>query len=172
MARTRDPTGRRARRLGRPAPAEPGGARRAWGLIRRNRDFRRFYVAQLISFAGDWFLLVALYGLVLETTHSAFLASLILVAELAPQFLVAPVGGALADRMNRQVLMVLCDLARVVLCLGFLLAGPGTIWVIYPLLAGIAVFSAAFEPTSTAAVPNLVDSDDLPTANVLVGSAG
>ncbi len=166
MARTRDPgggRGRRPRRGARPSSPETG--------IRRNRDFRRFYVAQLISFAGDWFLLVALYGLVLEVTHSAVLASLILVAELAPQFLVAPIGGALADRMNRQVLMVLCDLARVVLCLGFLLAGPGSIWVIYPLLAGIAVFSAAFEPTSTAAVPNLVDPEDLATANVLVGSA-
>jgi MFS family permease len=149
----------------------PGGARRVWELLRRNRDFRRFYVAQLISFAGDWFLLVALYGLVLDATHSAVLASLILVAELAPQFLVAPVAGALADRMNRQVLMVLCDLARVGLCLGFLLAGPESIWIIYPLLAGIAVFSAAFEPTSSAAVPNLVEPEDLPTANVLVGSA-
>src|SRR4051812_2735828 len=165
MARTRDSAGRKTRRT------EPGGARRTFDLLKRNRDFRRFYVAQLISFAGDWFLLVALYGLVLDTTHSPFLASLILVAELAPQFLVAPIGGALADRMNRQVLMVVCDLARCVLCLGFLLAGPGSIWVIYPLLAAIAVFSAAFEPTSTAAVPNLVDPGDLPTANVLVGSA-
>jgi len=147
------------------------GPAAAWSLLRRNVDFRRFYVAQLISFAGDWFLLVALYGLVLEETDSAVLASLILVAELAPQFVVAPIGGALADRMNRQVLMVLSDLARVVLCLGFLLVGPGSIWLIYPLLAGIAVFSASFEPTSSAAVPNLVDPEDLAIANVMVGSA-
>ena len=153
------------------ADRSPGGARQALDLFRRNRDFRRFYVAQLISFAGDWFLLVALYGLVLEETGSAFLASLILVAELAPQFLVAPIGGALADRMNRKVIMVTCDLAHVVLCLGFLLAGPDTIWVIYPLLVGMAVFSAAFEPTSTAAVPNLVDTKDLGTANAMVGAA-
>ncbi|HXJ65419.1 MAG TPA: MFS transporter, partial [Actinomycetota bacterium] len=172
MAKTRDsaaPQGDDGRRDGDVGP--PSGARRSIHLIKRNRDFRRFYTAQLISFAGDWFLIVALYGLVLDTTGSAFLASLILVAELAPQFFVAPIGGALADRMNRQVLMVVCDLARVVLCLGFLLAGPGSIWVIYPLLACVAVFSAAFEPTSNAAVPNLVDPDDLPTANVLVGSA-
>ena len=169
MARTRDSAG--PPRSEPPAPKPPGGARKSLLLFRRNRDFRRFYIAQLISFAGDWFLLVALYGLVLDTTGSAFLASLILAAELAPQFLVAPIAGALADRMNRQVLMVICDLARAALCLGFLLAGPGTIWVIYPLLCGIAVFSAAFEPTSTAAVPNLVDPSDLATANVLVGSA-
>ena len=168
MARTRDSA---ASPGDRPPAKQPGGARKSLHLLGRNHDFRRFYIAQLISFAGDWFLLVALYGLVLDATGSAFLASLILVAELAPQFLVAPIGGALADRMNRQVLMVICDLARAVLCLGFLLAGPDTIWVIYPLLCGIAVFSAAFEPTSTAAVPNLVDADDLATANVLVGSA-
>jgi MFS family permease len=168
MARTRDSAGHGAA----PEPERSeGGARRSFDLVRRNRDFRRFYIAQLISFAGDWFLIVALYGLVLDTTHSAVLASLILVAELGPQFLVAPIGGALADRMNRQVLMVICDLARAVLCLGFLLAGPGSIWVIYPLLACVAVFSAAFEPTSNAAFPNLVEPRDLPTANVLVGSA-
>jgi MFS family permease len=167
MARTRDSAAQRGPEGERP----PGGARRAIDLIKRNRDFRRFYAAQLISFAGDWFLLVALYGLVLDETGSAVLASLILVAELAPQFFVAPIGGALADRMNRKVIMVVCDLAHVALCLGFLLAGPDTIWVIYPLLVGMAVFSAAFEPTSNAAVPNLVDPDDLATANVLVGSA-
>ncbi len=161
MAELRDSTGRTPR----------SGPRAAWSLLRRNVDFRRFYAAQLISFAGDWFLLVALYGLVLQETGSAVLASLILVAELAPQFVVAPIGGALADRMNRQVLMVLSDLARVVLCLGFLLVGPDSIWLIYPLLAGIAVFSASFEPTSSAAVPNLVDPEDLAIANVMVGSA-
>src|SRR6266508_2091626 len=141
MAELRDSTGRTPR----------SGPRAAWSLLRRNVDFRRFYAAQLISFAGDWFLLVALYGLVLQETGSAVLASLILVAELAPQFVVAPIGRALADRVNRQVLMVLSDLARVVLCLGFLLVGPDSIWLIYPLLAGIAVFSASFEPTSSAA---------------------
>src|SRR5262245_58521702 len=169
MARTRDSAGAPGSEP--PPRTPPSGARLSLLLLRGNRDFRRFYIAQLISFAGDWFLLVALYGLVLDATDSAVPASLILVAELAPQFLVAPIGGALADRMNRQVLMVICDLARAALCLGFLLAGPDSLWIIYPLLCGIAVFSAAFEPTSTAAVPNLVDPDDLATANVLVGSA-
>ena len=152
-------------------PLPRSGAAGAWSLLRRNRDFRNLYVAGLISFAGDWFLLVALYGLVLGGGGSPVLASLILVAELAPQFVVAPIGGALADRMNRQVLMVLADLARSVLCLGFLLAGPDSLWIIYPLLCGIAVFSAIFEPTATAAVPNLVERDDLAMANVLSGSA-
>ena len=47
-------------------------------LLRRNPDFTRLYVAQLASFAGDWFATVALLGLALEVTGSAGLAALVL----------------------------------------------------------------------------------------------
>ena len=48
-------------------------------LLRRNSAFRRLYVAQLISFAGDWFATVALLGLALDLSGSAAIASLVLV---------------------------------------------------------------------------------------------
>jgi len=147
------------------------GFRGAVSLLRRNGDFRNLYFAQLISFGGDWFLLVALYGLVLDLTNSPLMASLILVAQLVPYFLFVPVAGVLADRLNRQVLMVSADVVRAVLCLGFFLVGPGTVWLIYVLQALLALFTAAFEPTAEAAVPNLVDPEDLSLANSLVGSA-
>jgi MFS family permease len=57
------------------------------------------------------------------------------------------------------------------LCLGFFLVGPGTVWLLFVLQAVLAVFTASFEPASEAAVPNLVDPDDLSLANSLVGSA-
>src|SRR5438034_303526 len=148
-----------------------GGFRGAMSLLRRNRDFRNLYLAQLISFGGDWFLLVALYGLVLDLTNSPLMASLILVAQLVPYFLFVPVAGVLADRLNRQALMVCADVVRAGLCLGFFLVGPGTVWLIYLLQALLALFTAAFEPTAEAAVPNLVEPEDLSLANSLVGSA-
>src|SRR5919198_2262848 len=148
------------------------GIRGSVSLLRRNPDFRRLYAAQLISFGGDWFLLVALYGLVLDATGSPFMASLVLVSELIPFFLMSPIAGHLADRLDRQRLMVGADLARTVLCLGFLLIhGRSLIWLAFVLQAAIAVFNAIFEPTSEAAIPNLVDPEDLPLANTLVGSA-
>jgi len=148
------------------------GLRGTVSLLSRNRDFRNLYVAQLISFGGDWFLLVALYGMVLDLTNSPVMASLILVSELVPFFLISPVAGHLVDRFNRQRLMVGADLARTVLCLGFLLVhGRSLIWLVFVLQAAIAVFNAAFEPASQAAVPNLVDQEDLALANTLVGSA-
>jgi len=147
------------------------GIRGALSLLSRNRDFRNLYVAQLISFGGDWFLLVALYGLVLGLTNSPLMASLILVAQLVPYFLFVPVAGVLADRLNRQAMMVAADLCRAALCLGFFLVGPGTVWLLYVLQAALALFTSTFEPAAEAAVPNLVDPEDLSLANSLVGSA-
>jgi MFS family permease len=145
--------------------------RASWSLLRRNRDFRRVYVASLISLGGDWFLLVALFGLVLTLTHSALALAFLLAAQDAPLFFLAPIGGALVDRLDRRKLMVTCDVCRAVLCLGFLLVrSSDTVWLAYPLLAVLASFSAAFDPASSAALPNLVDDEDLVTANALSGS--
>src|SRR5205807_2014726 len=95
----------------------------------------------------------------------------VLVSQLVPYFFFVPVAGVLADRMNRQALMVGADVVRAVLCLGFFLVGPGTVWVLFVLQAALAIFTAVFEPAASAAVPNLVDEDDLSVANSLVGSA-
>jgi MFS family permease len=148
------------------------GARASLELLRRNPDFRRLYFAQLISFGGDWFMTVALFGLVHELTGSAiFVALTITVPELA-FFLLSPVGGALADRVDRRHLMIVADLARAGLCLPLLLVGsPGGVWLVFVLLASISVFTACFEPASSAAIPNVVDAEDLAAANSLVGSA-
>jgi MFS family permease len=141
-------------------------------LLRRNRDFRNLYAAQLVSYGGDWFLTVALFGLVLDATHSAFMASLVLVSQMIPFFIFSPLGGVLADRLDRQRLMVTADLVRTVLCFGFLLVhDEGDVWLAFVLQAGLAGLGAMFDPASSAAVPNLVDEEDLGTANVLVGSA-
>ncbi|MGH2576409.1 MAG: MFS transporter [Actinomycetota bacterium] len=148
-----------------------GGLRASLSLLRRNRDFRRLYVASLISLGGDWFLLVALFGLVLHFTDSAIAVALVLAVEDLMYFLLSPVAGVLADRIDRRRLMVGADLVRAVLCLGFLLIRTDSlVWLAFVLLAVMASFSAAFEPASMAALPNLVEEEDLATANALSGS--
>jgi MFS family permease len=148
-----------------------GGVRASLSLLRRNRDFRRLYVASLISLGGDWFLLVALFGLVLRFTGSAIAVALVLAVQDLMYFLLSPVAGVLADRIDRRRLMVAADLARAVVCLGFLLIRTDSlVWLAFLLLAVMASFSAAFEPASAAALPNLVEEEDLATANALSGS--
>ena len=125
----------------------------------------------MISLGGDWFLIVALFGLVWDLSGSALAVAFLLAAQDLTYFVVSPVMGMLADRLNRKHLMVTADLGRAVLCVGFLFAQTeSTWWIVYPLLAAMACFSAAFEPASAAALPNLVDGDDLATANALSGS--
>ena len=147
-----------------------GGFRASLRLLRRNRDFRRLFAASVISLGGDWFLFVAINGLILETTGRAIDVGLSILAQESAFFLASPWAGALADRVDRRKLMITCDLARMVICVAFLLVGPGTVWLAFPLLAILSIFAAPFDPASSAAIPNLVSAEELPTANALGGS--
>lgn len=150
---------------------DAGGFRASLSLLRRNGDFRKLYLASLISLGGDWFLLVALFGLALEFTGSAVSVAALIVAQEVPFGVASLIGGVLADRFDRRRLMVVCDVARTLLCLGFLLVNdPSMMWLAYLLLAVISSFSAVFDPASSAALPNLVEARELGPANALSGS--
>jgi predicted MFS family arabinose efflux permease len=139
-------------------------------LLRRNRDFRRLFLASVISLGGDWFLFVALGGLVLQVTGEALSVGILIVSQELPIFVATPWAGWLTDRFDRRRLMILCDAARTLICVAFLAVGPDNLWLAYVLLAGLSLFTAVFDPAFSAAIPNVVDPEDLPTANALSGS--
>jgi MFS family permease len=140
-------------------------------LLSRNRDFRWLFFAQVVSFAGDWFLFVALAGLVFDLTHSPGLVAAVYASLTVPFALFTFVGGPLADRLNRQVLMIVADLARAALCFGFFfIHRPGQVWLVYVLAGSVTALGAVFQPASMAALPNLVDREDLGTANIMSGA--
>jgi MFS family permease len=151
-------------------PARRGALRAAPGLLRRNRDFRRLFLASVISLGGDWFLFVAVGSLIVETTERALVVGLAIACQELAFFAASPVAGVLADRLDRRRLMIACDLARSGACLGFLAVGETTLWLAFPLLAVLSMFAAPFDAASTAAIPNLVAAEDLPVANALAGS--
>jgi MFS family permease len=140
-------------------------------LLRHNRDFRLLYAGTLISLGGDWFLTVALLDLVLSLTGSATLASLMLLCQSLPIFIVTPLAGHVVDRVDRRKLMIVVDLIRTGACLLPLLArSPALLPFAYAGVIVIAVGSSYFEPASQAALPNLVSGEELAPANVLMGS--
>jgi MFS family permease len=140
-------------------------------LLVRNRDFRLLFAAMVVSFAGDWFLFVALAGLVFSLTHSPALVAAQFAAMTVPFALFTFVGGPLADRLNRQLLMVVSDVIRGMLALGFFLVDrPSQLWIVFLLTALISALQAVFEPASMASIPNLVDREDLQAANVLAAA--
>ncbi|HET6381518.1 MAG TPA: MFS transporter [candidate division Zixibacteria bacterium] len=141
-------------------------------LLRSNPAFTRLFAAQLTSFGGDWFATVAILGLCLELTGSPAVASLVLVIQTGAFALASPLAGTLADRIDRRRLLVTADVLRVPVALSFLLVSdPGTLWIAFVAVALLSFGAAAFEPTSSASLPNLVEPEQLGEANVLIGSA-
>src|SRR5262245_10275426 len=101
-------------------------------LMRVNRDFRSLFVGQLISQTGDWFNSVALFTLLLSLTGSGEAVGLILIIKLLPSFFVGPLAGVVVDRFNRKTIMIVADVVRGVIVLGFLLVhSPDQVWLVY-----------------------------------------
>ena len=151
-------------------PAPTGGVVASLSLLRRNRDFRALFLASVISLGGDWFLWVAITNLIYDATGKAIFVGLAILAQEFSFFVGSPIGGYLADRLDRKKLMIVCDLVRALTCIAFLFVAQDRIWLAYVLLPVLAGFAAPFDPAFSAATPNLVDRKDLATANALNGS--
>jgi MFS family permease len=142
-----------------------------WRLVRHNRNFRRIWLAQVVSEAGDWFYALAIYTLLLEITGQATSIAIALVFQVLPQTFAGPAAGLVNDRLSRKQVMIVTDLARVVIVLGMLLVrGPRDTWFLYLLLILETIMAAFFEPARNAVIPNLVASDDILMANTLTAS--
>lgn len=141
-------------------------------VLRDNRDLRLLFVAQNLSYMGDWFTFVALAGLVQDVTNSAFLVSLLLVAFSLPSFLASPLAGPVADRYDRRQVLIVVSILQAVSACGLLFIGETHIWLAFVSQGLIAAFAAFVRPAVEAAVPNLArDPDELRRANALFGSS-
>ncbi len=138
-------------------------------LLRRNRDFRLLWLGQVVSQLGDWFNTIALYTLVLEVTGGSGRAiGLILVTRFLPMVFLGPFAGVVADRFNRRTVMVVSDLLRAVVVLGFLfIRRPEQLWMVYVLSVMQLALSTFFEPARSAAIPSVVKDSELITANTI-----
>ncbi len=137
-------------------------------LIRGNANFRNLWLGQIISLLGDWFNLIASAALVVELTQSGFaVGGLFLVRMLAP-FLISPIAGVVADRYNRKHILILTDILRALIVLGFLwIREPQHVWLLYTLTAIQLALSGFFFPTRTAILPDVVSGPELGAANAL-----
>ncbi len=137
-------------------------------LIRGNRNFRRLWLAQIVSELGDWLYTVALYTLLLDLTGTAKSIALAVVLQVLPQCFVAPMAGVVNDRASRKRVMIAADLARAAVVLAMLFVSRAhMVPLIYFLLFLETVMWAFFEPGRSAMVPNITSAGELVTANSL-----
>ena len=137
-------------------------------LLRNNRAFRQLWLGQVVSQMGDWFNTIALYTMILNLTGSGRDVGLLLVARFLPSFVFGPLSGVLADRFSRRSIMIVSDLLRAVVVLGFLLVRRADqLWIIYVLTVLQLGFSTFFEPAKTAVIPSIVSDRELVAANAI-----
>src|SRR5579863_8077744 len=100
----------------RPSADDPGSV-----PLRRNAGFRMLWVGQLLSGTGTEIGRLAYPLLILALTHSAVLAGVAGTARAVATLCLQLPAGALADRFDRRLTMIICDIARAallaVLCL-------------------------------------------------------
>src|SRR5262245_29199297 len=117
----------------------------------RIRKFRLLFSAQVASNLGDWFDFLALAVLIAYSWEygPTALAALALTVAL-PWIVVAPFAGVVADRWPKRTAMVVADLARAVLVLGFIFAP--NIYVLLALVGLKTCFSTLVQPAEQATI--------------------
>ena len=136
----------------------------------RSPAFAPAWSGQALSRIGDVLFEIALAWWVLERTGSAALMATLLAVTFVPHLLLLLLGGVAGDRFNRITIMLVSDLLRAGVMGGVAVLAWFDLLQIWHLLmlnlimGGVDAF---FQPAYTAAVPDLVPDDDLPSANAL-----
>ncbi|HEY1319055.1 MAG TPA: MFS transporter, partial [Streptosporangiaceae bacterium] len=162
---------------------QPASARTANGSVLSIRPFRRLWIATSLSSLGDWLSLVALSTLASDLAGRGVAAQSAAVGgvwltSLLPALLLGPLAGAVADRLDRRLNMIIGDVLRAALYLSLVLnlslgfANELTWMYVVQFLASCA--SLFWTPAKDASVPNLVPPDKLEQANQysLLGTFG
>ena len=140
-------------------------------LLRQNTEFRNLWYGQVVSELGNWLNSIAIYALILKLSDSGMAMAGAMMAKLLPIVLISPIAGVVVDRVSRKNVMIISDLLRCVVVLGFLLVeDQGALWLVYTLVVVEISLSGFFEPARSAIIPSLVQKKDLVTANALSGS--
>ncbi len=134
------------------------------------KPFRALWVALSLSSLGDWLSILALTVLAPALTHGSDVAKSssvggVWLVTLLPALLFGPIAGAVADRLDRRMTMIVGDVVRGLLFISIPLF-PNLTWIyVAKFLGGVA--SQFWNPAAAASVPNLVPKDKLERANQL-----
>ena len=135
--------------------------------LARNRGFRLLWIGQVVSNTGTEAAFIAYPLLILALTHSPTIAGLVGTAEMAVQLVLGLPGGAISDRLDRRLTMIVCDASRggVLALLAVLVLVHLVTW---PVVLVVAVIDGGanvlFNPSVNAALPGVVADEQLERA--------
>lgn len=154
-----------------PEPYAVGRPSSYLALFSNNKRYLRFWLAGVISQIGNWFNYIAIFVLLTKLTGSGMAVSWFLIAKFIPTSFLGPAAGVIADRFSRKAIMIISDLARVLIVLGFLLVKrPEQVWLVYLLALIQESVWTFYDPARRASVPNICKPEELVLANALSGA--
>jgi predicted MFS family arabinose efflux permease len=133
----------------------------------RERNLRLLFGGLVTSQAGDWLYNLALLAFVYERTGSTAWVGITTAARILPEVVLGPIGGVLADRYDRRVVMIASDVLRAAAMSALAVVSlTGAPVILAPLLAAVCTAAGAAYPQCVVAVmPRLVGAGDLAAAN-------
>ena len=132
----------------------------------RVRDFGLLWFAGLVSFIGNFGLIVLLPLYIYQQTESTLATAGLIAANTLPRVLFGSIAGVWVDRWDRRRIMQWSDTLRALVVLSILLA-PTSVPFLYVVAAMIGIVRLFFVPAENALLPLLIDKERLVTANAL-----
>ncbi len=139
-------------------------------LLTERADFRRLWYSNMVSLIGDWLSYVAVSLVAVDQGGSAVAVGMVLVAHTLPMAVLGPISGPLADRFDRRRIMIWAQVGASLLTLVMYGAveASAIVWMQICLLLRVSISGVAMT-ARMAAVPQLVEPDELHAANSLLG---
>ncbi len=131
------------------------------------RNYRLYFIGQIVSLSGTWMQTVALGWLVLELTHSGTALGIVVALQFIPILILGPWGGLVADRYNKRTILYITQTAFGLLTLGvsiLIFSGFVTITVLYLFALLFGIVRLFDNPARQTFVSQLVDTSNLKNA--------
>lgn len=137
-----------------------------------SKDFLLVVIGQIISLFGNAAIRFALPLYLLNYTGSSAAFGTVTACAFLPSILLSPIGGIIADRINKRNIMVILDFftAAVILIFSFLVEGVSLIPLITVTLMLLYSIAGAYQPSVQASVPALVSQENLMAANSIINT--
>ena len=135
-----------------------------------NKNFTLVVIGQIISLFGNAILRFALPLYLLDLTGSSSIYGAVLACSTIPMIVLSPVGGILADRVNKRNIMVFLDFFTTVVILVFSVCFGRINGVILILSIMIILYAiqGTYQPTVQSSIPSLVNGEHLLGANAII----
>lgn len=137
-----------------------------------SKDFMLVVIGQIISLFGNVTLRFALPLYLLNLTGSSALYGTVTACAFLPSILLSPIGGIMADRVNKRNVMVILDFftAAVILAFSLLMNGMNLIALLTITLMLLYGIAGAYQPSVQASIPALVHQDHIMEANSIINT--